>query len=559
MRFNRSIARALAVLCAGMLLQSCAGFVIHDEARSKVASDTKQSYTDAKITDVPKVDAKNLEIMLTAELEVLREASRIELDFALLALANNTTPMGYTFSDALGRLKVLGIPSLAQLRQVGIRLATIAGDVRKLHTVRQLLEGEKNGWGIKAPECNDGIPATVPFSNDATTGQLQKDFLKDYEEYRELCLGITQKANLNLGGKIGAAFLEWQLAQAALDESVGKRKAEEAKVKAAKKAYDDTVAARAEAAKTGKDLTAEIVDKAKKLAAAVEVAKKVDKGVENDAFIDSLVDLLTATAGGDVNPQDPALQGAVAVAKQIPSLAGDIADLEAKRTAPPVSGLLIALRHQTLLAENAKKRAALAAERVAILKTKYDLYLKAADRWQLYFDATCNYAVSGAGKLRPGTACDKFDVTKVTLKSVAKVKGKDGKMKEHLDEKQSVECRLDSFLLDDCLLTETWKKQLRGHQTEPVLKRQLYESVAAYLQAVTLQARPLEQSMREIDVRHRETLLAKQTAIEQWDNLVGVPLDQLEAYYKAGVKPAELADLIVKALGFTAIAIGVSK
>lgn len=520
-----------------MLLQSCAGFVIHDEARSKIATDTKQSYADAKITEVPKADAKNLETLLAAELEVLRDASRTELDFALLALANNTTPMGFTVVNASDRLKELGIPSLQQLRDVGKRLSMSAGEVRKLRNDGKMLEGWDN---VKAPACQDGILATVPLPKDATDDQKKKDFQNDYDVYRNRCLAILKLIDLSLQGKIGAAFLEWQSAQSALDESVDRQKAEAAKVKAAKKAYDEVVAARAEAAKKGQDLSEQIADKAKKLAEAVAAAKKVDKGVENDAFIDSLIDLLTATAGGDVSPKDPGLQGAVAVAKLLPSLAGDMAALEANRTAPPVS-LLIALRHQTLLAENAKKRAALAAERVDILKTKYDLYLKAADRWQLYFDASCNYAVVGSGKPYPrGTACDKFSVTKDI-------------------ENKTIECRLDDVVLAPCLLAQTWKKQLRGHQDQPVLKRQLYESVAAYLQAVTLQARPLEQSMREIDVRHRETLVAKQTAIEQWDNLVGVPLEQLEAYYKAGVKPAELADLIVKALGFTAIAIGVSK
>lgn len=70
---------------------------------------------------------------------------------------------------------------------------------------------------------------------------------------------------------------------------------------------------------------------------------------------------------------------------------------------------------------------------------------------------------------------------------------------------------------------------------------------------------PLEQSFREIDVRHRETLLARRSAIESWNSIVSIPLDQLDAYYSGGIKPAELADLIVKALGFTAIAVGVSQ
>jgi hypothetical protein len=290
----------------------------------------------------------------------------------------------------------------------------------------------------------------------------------------------------------------------------------------------------------GKDLSKEIEDKAKKLANVVENAKKLAKGLENEPYIDALVDLLTATAGGNVDPKDPALAGAVAVAKQIPSLAGDIDALEKRRTALPVAGLLIALRHQTLLAEMAKQRAALAQERVEILKEKRELYLQAAARWLDFFDATCNYAVLGAEQKPPGEKCDRFSVSLVKAEPV------------------TVDCNYDGAKLEKCLLAQAWKERLRESE-KPEIKRQLYAAVAAYLQAITLQARPLEQSFKEIDVRHRETLLSKKTAIEQWDNLVSVPLDQLEAYYKAGVTPAEIADLIVKALGFTAIAIGVSQ
>jgi hypothetical protein len=99
---------------------------------------------------------------------------------------------------------------------------------------------------------------------------------------------------------------------------------------------------------------------------------------------------------------------------------------------------------------------------------------------------------------------------------------------------------------------------LRASQA-PDTKREIYKAVTSYLQAIALQAVPTEQRFREIDVRHRETLLAKESALEAWDNLVSLPLEQLDAFYQAGLKPNEVADLIVKALGFTAIAIGVAK
>jgi hypothetical protein len=60
-------------------------------------------------------------------------------------------------------------------------------------------------------------------------------------------------------------------------------------------------------------------------------------------------------------------------------------------------------------------------------------------------------------------------------------------------------------------------------------------------------------------VHHREALAGRETALRGWDNLVAVPIGQLDAYYQAGLKPAEVADLLIKALGFSAIAIGVAR
>ncbi len=56
---------------------------------------------------------------------------------------------------------------------------------------------------------------------------------------------------------------------------------------------------------------------------------------------------------------------------------------------------------------------------------------------------------------------------------------------------------------------------------------------------------------------HRETLAARESSIRGWDNLVAVPINQIDAYYQAGLRPAEISDLIVKALGLTAITVGV--
>ena len=54
-----------------------------------------------------------------------------------------------------------------------------------------------------------------------------------------------------------------------------------------------------------------------------------------------------------------------------------------------------------------------------------------------------------------------------------------------------------------------------------------------------------------------DTVLGKDT--EDSNNLVEIPIAQLDAYFQAGIKANEIADLIVKALGLSAIVIGVTK
>jgi hypothetical protein len=98
-----------------------------------------------------------------------------------------------------------------------------------------------------------------------------------------------------------------------------------------------------------------------------------------------------------------------------------------------------------------------------------------------------------------------------------------------------------------------------GVQTCALPICELDKAETAYLQAQFAAVAPTEQRFREIDLRHREALLARQTALRAWDNLITTPLVQLDNFHQTGLKPQELADFIVKALGFTAIAIGVSK
>jgi hypothetical protein len=56
------------------------------------------------------------------------------------------------------------------------------------------------------------------------------------------------------------------------------------------------------------------------------------------------------------------------------------------------------------------------------------------------------------------------------------------------------------------------------------------------------------------DLYYQEALDADEAALKAWNAIMSTPINQLVAYYGAGFKPAEVADLVVKALGFAAIA-----
>ena len=87
----------------------------------------------------------------------------------------------------------------------------------------------------------------------------------------------------------------------------------------------------------------------------------------------------------------------------------------------------------------------------------------------------------------------------------------------------------------------------------------MHEAAAAYLHVRLIAYSGTIQEFRRISIGHRRTAARSEASLQQWKNLVSVPANELEGYYGGGIKPNELADLIVKALGFTAIAIGVAQ
>lgn len=518
----------LATLC--LLLGGCAGLRIHDEGRSALATQARTGYEAVKVDEVTATENRNLVFLLGEEIKALRSNTQLQADLTMLSMAASDSPLAIDLREAGGRLKQLGVS--------GANLATMRGAQPQIDAAaRQLATRAKvyRSFGAAPPDCRN-LPAT-PVLPDGLSDANRKLLIDNDTAYRAACRGVDPRTYFG-DGEIGSAYVAWNDARLVLDA----RRAESAdaarELAAASADYQTQADVLAAQKLSGEALRTKLQEQAARLANALTKARALDVGAETDEVLGSLAELLTAAAGGSADNASPSLEKALIVAKQLPALAGDIAQFEADRHLPPVSGLLLAMRHQALLASAAQQRAALAQERVDVLKARADGLVAEADAWVGFSDALCSHAVLLSGGRHPGVACKDFVVQQAADKTWS--------------------CALAGKSIPNCVLAQSWKARLRGTSAGEA-RRELAKAEMRYLQAQAAAAVPTEQRFREIDVRHRESLLAKQTALKAWDNLISTPLVQLDGFHQTGLKPQELADLIVKALGFTAIAIGVAK
>jgi hypothetical protein len=334
---------------------------------------------------------------------------------------------------------------------------------------------------------------------------------------------------------------------AALDRNVDDTQKD---VAAKTSARDRAAKEAADAEKAGDVKTKELQDKAAAAEKALQDATSFLGPILGKKNVDALVVLLTAAAGGTVDTKDPQVATAAAVAGNIPSLAGELKGLVDRGRAPSVNNLLIELRHQVVLLERERQLRSFAQQRADLAQAQYEAMRAEAELWVRFSDAMCSLAVAvadtqGAGRKSPGQKCDDFTIDPGDSKA---------------NPPKPMTCALaDPRLPPDCVLvTRRWNEVIRSPGNDAAT-RELYKGLAAYLQALAAGGAQHELTFRMIDVRHREALGARESALRGWDNLVAVPVEQLDAYYRAGLKPAEIADLLVKALGFGAIAFGVSR
>ncbi len=523
---TRFVCSTLLFTALSVGLTGCGSMRLYDASKAQSSAAIKQNYKDADPVGTVAVQKANLDALIAAELEVVRDNQQLQLDISLLQMADNDTPMFETWDeDVTVPLNGLGFKDGAAVRaflnardEVALRRDQLRGQQRRL--VKR--------HGRKVAACETETKFSDAF----------KKLSRSHNRYAGTC-AKWQTANTDvnaIGGNIGKARRELQAAEQALraaDKAAGDAKKAMAGIKQRHKQAVDAVKA---AQGTPDAVRTAIATSAGTLSTELAGLAKTAPGVVAEERVEAVLTLLKATAGEETQVEnDEALSKAVLVIGGVSSLAPELAGLVAEAQAPTVSNLLIELQHQVVLLEHAKALHGLEIRRRDIRKARLESYYAEADELLKFADGLCSFAFHTAGKGHPGVQCDSFTVD-ASAKS----------------------CRTATTEIADCALKEPWKKYLKSPPKGDA-GREFYKALAAFTRIFPQRAARMEQNFNLIDLQHRENLIHRKMALKAWNNLAQVPIEQIAAYYEAGLKPAEIADLLVKALGFTAVTIGVAQ
>ncbi|HEU5322277.1 MAG TPA: hypothetical protein VFX28_15845, partial [Methylomirabilota bacterium] len=200
-----------------------------------------------------------------------------------------------------------------------------------------------------------------------------------------------------------------------------------------------------------------------------------------------------------------------------------------------------------LLRDHAARLEQLQARRVLAQEARYRALVLESRFLMEQHDAICRFA--GVRKNEGVGTCDGFTVT------VTRAAGKPDVVSCRLVKKEPEE----TLVGDQCPVAAPWAAFWAADGGGEA-KRYLYRAIIALVQRHTVaRAQQDEADYALVHLLHHEVTATDEYAIRAWNSLIATPINQLAAYHQSGIKPAELADLIVKAVGLGAIGIGVNR
>jgi hypothetical protein len=501
---------AFVAITVALLTSGCGSVRIYSDTRDKQGAAAKEAWAKVDFKALVATERANLKKLLDAEMETQDQLAIAIRDYELKGMVGNAT-----LSDGL-------------LVPVGVRIDEIAGSVDQLSNATKILRTREvasivmttaaipfTTQTLKAPTCaqlrNGATPKAVSdrmtaLEADSSGAAKLASLTIGLEELRKQCAIVSTQAEDQAYGLLGGeAAVAWARYKRDRDEvAAQKKRAQELQqvYEQAQAAYDAAL----KNATADPNLAKDVKEAAGKLLAIVNAletenpftAKFITKERLDslDAFLRAIAE--TPPGGGPPKDASRALIAFITVPDLYDSSVKALA--EAKR--PLAVPLLLRRTYEQLNHETANRQAAASEAIVQASKEIVDALYQQAVELDL-----ARMELARAGITAQGT--------------------------------KKLQAAFDSAAGDD--------------------RTALYSGAARYLDALNrLDAKRYKLEYRRVALIHERSLAYAEVNLKQWDELIGVTVDQMATFGASGIKSEAITNLL-NTIGIFYIGVGVNK
>jgi hypothetical protein len=571
---------------ACFLLAGCNGVHFHSDADQALAKDAHTAFTDAKLSNSVADERKVLDELLQRELAVVRRNTIARRDVHVLRFVDSSTAEN-SWGKLSGEINARRELLIGKVEQQQLIAAII-----NFQTDKSFAESTADSYNIelhkpggKGPELAWPVPKGIGELNGEFSAGLKlyfDEWKKSRQRYEDdvstingFSLAGTEFGGLNADlTRIEKAQEDIRTAMAVLNQNYQNVKKD---YENATQASESDLIARATILKDRLDKLAEPIHAIGENDAVLDklglgglrLTGLLSKLEEQQASIEAIIDAFTrdkgqpdaraATSGAATTGKDKVL---LQIASQLPSLYAEIGNA---LKYPRINSLLLESEHLRLQAEHARRRVETANQQIRILQLKRDAIsqelLSLVYAGQSMGEFVKGFAVVTKGieesaAAAADTAKRTADDATVRANNLADPTEKSKALDVIGKQKAASLAAIDKDKNDNLLNYSLMKVFNQG---TPELREYLTRALLGYANSWTLgRVAEEEADYLFIATQHSAALDSSEIALAQWENLIGVPLAQLEAYHTSGVTSQDLGNLI-QAFGFASIGIGTNK
>lgn len=509
------------LLLSVILLNACSSMYLYDENKDKQINTAASLYHSIESDKSLIISPDNLEQLLQAELTLSDESDQLILNNDLWRMSSGQLSLSRMYHEAQQRLSVLGLNSLAEVRdyiRVRTSLIHFQGIEQEYRDyLIQLTTPEERRF---IPHCNDATPSLVREmqSNEAFQLLYQQYYdncqqllsiLRSYDEM-SLAVGLNRSQSTQLQREL---LLDQELQNQALID-----------VNTLKKRLKDTAVVKKRASKFHSLIHGDL----KQVFANTKPQSNSARVILTTNTIEAISNLIQGiNTNTDISRKANFLVDA-AIASQSTALADIMADFLVKNSQPVLAPLVLELNRQILLLNYFQELEDLKQQEYTLLQVlENDMHRQVSAEYKLMM-AICYFSYQSKNQCE-----NEFYLA-------------------WNNQSSSFECGFTK-VGKECQTNKTFKSIWIKRDKKD--KPQVHKILTALYDSHQFRSKIARSDIRLKEHKSYRHLLASQSAIDQWHNLLRYPVEQLQTFYDSGIKTEELSGLIIKALGIVGLTV----